>query len=62
MSLLRPVLWARDGEIVKQIRHAETAKDVLDLVPLALGLGEPEWYNCLASCPWLATLAPCCPL
>ena len=45
MSLLKPVLWARDGESVRQIRRAKTAKDVLDLVPLALGLGEPEWYK-----------------
>jgi hypothetical protein len=43
MSLLKPVLWLRDQEIVRQIRQAGTAEEVLDLWPLAHGLGEPEW-------------------
>jgi hypothetical protein len=44
-SLLKPVLWVRDGENVRQIRRAGTAEEVLDLLPLAHGLGEPEWYK-----------------
>jgi hypothetical protein len=44
-SLLKPVLWARDGGDVRQIRQAKTAQQVLDLLPLARGLGEPEWYK-----------------
>jgi hypothetical protein len=44
-SLLKPVLWARDGGNVRQIRRAGTAEEVLDLLPLARGLGEPEWYK-----------------
>jgi hypothetical protein len=44
-SLLKPVLWARDGENVRQIRRAATAEEVLDLLPLASGLAESEWYK-----------------
>ncbi len=28
-----------------QIRHARTAEELIDLVPLASGLGEPEWQK-----------------
>jgi hypothetical protein len=45
MSMLKPVLWIRDGEDVGRIRQAGTAEEVLDLLPLARGLGEPEWYE-----------------
>jgi hypothetical protein len=44
-AILKPVLWARDGEIVQQIRRARTAEEVIDLVTLARGLGEPEWQK-----------------
>jgi hypothetical protein len=44
-SLLKPVLWARDGESVKQIRRARTAEELIDLVTLARGLGEPAWQK-----------------
>jgi hypothetical protein len=44
-KLLKPVLWARDGGTVKQIRQAETVEELIDLVPLALGLGEPAWQE-----------------
>lgn len=43
LATLRPALWARDGPMVRQIRRARTAEEVLDLVVLARGLGEPEW-------------------
>jgi hypothetical protein len=42
---LKPALWNRDGENVGRIRQAGTAEEVLDLLPLARGLGEPEWYE-----------------
>jgi hypothetical protein len=44
-KLLKPVLWARDGGTVKQIRQVETVEELIDLVPLALGLGEPAWQE-----------------
>jgi hypothetical protein len=44
-SLLKPVLWARDGETVKQIRRARTPEELIDLVALARGLGESEWQE-----------------
>jgi hypothetical protein len=43
LSVLKPALWARDRDSVLQIRQAGTAAEVLDLWPLARGLGESEW-------------------
>jgi len=35
----------RDREKVKQIKRAKTAKEVLDLVTMASGLGEMAWED-----------------
>ena len=40
---LQPFLWARDRGIVEQIRQAETPEALLDLAPLATGLGDAAW-------------------
>ena len=45
LSRLKPILWMRDREKVNQIERARTAEEVLDLVPLARGLGETTWHN-----------------
>lgn len=42
-SLLKPVLWMRDGAAVKQVKSAKTAEELVDLVTLASGLGETAW-------------------
>jgi hypothetical protein len=42
-SLLKPTLGARDRGKVKQIRGAATPEELLDLLPLASGPGEPAW-------------------
>jgi hypothetical protein len=44
-SMLKPILWMRDGATVKKIKRAETAEELLDLVPQATGLGEPAWQD-----------------
>ena len=44
-SLLKPALWARDGEAVRKIQRAKTVEEVVDLVTLASGLGEPAWQK-----------------
>ncbi len=44
-SRLKPLLWLRDGEKVKQVKRARTAEELLDLVPLACGLGEMAWQD-----------------
>lgn len=44
-ALLKPSLWARDGEVVRQIERAETVEELLDLVHVASGLGEPAWQE-----------------
>ena len=43
VSFLKPLLWARDGKAVRRIQRAETAEELLELLPLASGLGEPAW-------------------
>ena len=45
LSRLKPLVWARDRESVKQIKRARTAEEVLDLVTLASGLGETAWQD-----------------
>jgi hypothetical protein len=42
-DLLRPLLWARDGGAVRQIRQAHTAEELIDLLPQTLGLGAAIW-------------------
>lgn len=42
-SMLKPILWMRDGATVKKIELAKTAEELLDLVTLAKGLGEITW-------------------
>lgn len=44
-SILKPVLWMRDGGDVKRIKSARTAEELLDLVPLARGLGDAAWQD-----------------
>jgi hypothetical protein len=44
-ALLRPLLWARDGEDVRQIQQARTAKELIDLLPRSGGLGAPAWHE-----------------
>ena len=44
-SRLKPLIWMRDRESVKQIKRARTAEEVLDLVTLASGLGEMAWQD-----------------
>lgn len=44
-SILKPILWMRDGGDVKRIKSARTAEELLDLVPLAKGLGDAAWQN-----------------
>jgi hypothetical protein len=41
---VKPLLWLRDGGDVKTIRSASTPEELLDLIPLATGLGEAEWH------------------
>jgi len=45
LSRLKPFVWARDRERVKQVKRARTAEEVLDLVTLASGLGETTWQD-----------------
>ena len=42
-TLLKPLLWVRDGEAVRQIRQARSVEELIDLLPQALGLGAPVW-------------------
>jgi hypothetical protein len=42
---LKPFTGARDGEAVGQIKRAETAEEVLDLVTVAGGLAEAAWQD-----------------
>jgi hypothetical protein len=42
---LKPIIGARDGEAVGQIKRAETAEEVLDLVTVAGGLAEAAWQD-----------------
>lgn len=44
-SVMKPLLWLRDGGAVKQIQRARTAEELLDLVHLATGLGEEAWHD-----------------
>lgn len=45
ISRLKPVLWLRDARKVSRITQAQTPEDVLDLAPLATGLGELAWHE-----------------
>jgi hypothetical protein len=42
-SKMAPMLWLRDGQIVEQIRAAQTPGQVLDLAARAHGLAEAAW-------------------
>lgn len=42
-SKLKPILWMRDRAAVKQVKSARTAKELVNLVTLASGLGEAAW-------------------
>jgi hypothetical protein len=44
-SLLKPFTGMRDGDVVKKIKRANSAEEVIDLVPVATGLGEPAWQE-----------------
>jgi hypothetical protein len=44
-SVLKPILWMRDGATVKKIERAKTAEELLDLVPQATGLAETAWQD-----------------
>lgn len=44
ISRMKPLLWLRDGRNVKRIEQAQTPEEVLDMVPLASGLGELAWH------------------
>lgn len=44
-SLIKPVIWMRDRDRVKQIERASTAQEVIDLAHLAHGLGEDAWHK-----------------
>jgi hypothetical protein len=43
ITLLKPLLWARDGKAVRQIRQAHSVEELIDLLPQTLGLGDPVW-------------------
>ena len=42
---LRPLAWARDRKKTERIEQATTAKELLDLIPLATGLARPVWQR-----------------
>jgi hypothetical protein len=42
---LRPFVGERDKDAVTQIERATSAEEVIDLVPLATGAGEPVWQE-----------------
>jgi len=42
-TLLKPLLWVRDGEAIRQIRQARSVEELIDRLPQALGLGAPVW-------------------
>jgi hypothetical protein len=44
-SLIKPIIWMRDKDQVKQIERASTAQEVIDLAYLAHGLGEDAWHK-----------------
>jgi len=45
ISRLKPLLWLRDKEEVKQIKRTKTAEELLDLAHLVGGLGEIAWQD-----------------
>ena len=40
---LKPFIGTRDKDAVTRIKRAKSAEEVIELVPLATGLGEPAW-------------------
>lgn len=42
---IRPILWLRDQAKVKEIEHAGSAEELIELLPLATGLGEDAWWD-----------------
>lgn len=44
-SWLKPLIGARDRDAVTRIKRAKSAKEVIELVSLATGLGEPVWQK-----------------
>ena len=42
---IKPLLWARDGDIVKAIRSVETVEDLFSKIPLANSLGADAWHE-----------------
>jgi hypothetical protein len=44
-SWLKPFIGTRDRDALTRIKRANSAEEVIDLVPLAGGLGEPAWQE-----------------